>query len=70
MSQTVSSALRNKMSSQQNTLLRCSHSFLRLYFVHLTVTPVYQDLGISLASYRRIGQGKGSLRKHRDDLML
>lgn len=70
MIQTVSSALRNKMSSQQNTLLQCSHSFLRLYFVHGTITSVEQRLGIGLESYWRISQEEGSLQKHRDDLML
>lgn len=64
MIQIVSSALRNKMFSQQNALLQYSHSFLCLYFVHLVITLVHWDLGISLASCWRIGQGKGSLRKH------
>lgn len=70
MIQSVSSALRNAMSSQQNMLLRCSHSFLCLYFVHLAITSVTRTLRISLASHRRIGQDKGSLRKHRDDLTV
>lgn len=70
MIQIVSSALRNKMSSQQNILLPCNHSFLRLYVVHLAITPVCQDLGISLASHRRTGREKGSLWKHKDDLVL
>lgn len=70
MIQIVSSVLRNKTSSQQNMFLHCSHSFLRLYFVHLAITSVYCDLGISLASYRRIDQEKRSLWKHQDDLIL
>lgn len=54
MIQIVSSALQKKISEQQNMLLLCSHLFLCLYFADTAITSVLWDLGISVASRRRI----------------